>query len=481
MPGKSYGIRENSFFALLSHLIRLSANFVLFVGIARYCGPDILGQFTTALTVATIFLLLADFGFDILLSSEVARARDRAPALLQAYLPAKLMFAVLASLLMAAAAGFDNVSPSTRTLVYIFCPYVFFGALMNFFLAFFKGSEQLHHETKITFVANVLLLGASLLVGIFHYDFLWIAVAFVVSRAIGLGLAARTAFRICPDLRFRFVLPDRSSFPFIALFGLHAIFSSLFFIQDTLLLSLWKGDHDVGIYQSAFRLIGVILVIPDVAISAFLPVLSRSYEKDPGAWAKTAYFMNKTLLLIGLPIAVILFVYAEQIVGILYDSTVYSAAAPVLRVFSFVVLFHFAAISYAVMLTSVLRQKSRLLIVAAATVVNFTLNLNLIPRFGPLGAAFASAATILLVGIGYVWSMRATGPRWLGDTHQVLPVLGAILIASILWPIREFNLWLVGPLALVLLGAMVYLLGYTAEERRAMLRRRSLTLSSELS
>src|SRR5260221_11187940 len=174
MPGKSYGIRENSFFALLSHLIRLSANFVLFVGIARYCGPDILGQFTTALTVATIFLLLADFGFDILLSSEVARARDRAPALLQAYLPAKRMFAILASLLMAAALNLEHVSPSTKTLIYIFCPYVFFGALLNFFLAFFKGCEQLQHETKITFVTNLLLLGASLLVGILHYDFLWI-------------------------------------------------------------------------------------------------------------------------------------------------------------------------------------------------------------------------------------------------------------------------------------------------------------------
>jgi len=89
-------IRNNSVFSFLSISSRLVANVVVFWIIARVYGPELFGQFTFAQTLATIFILFADFGFDILLTNEIARDRDKAKALFQQFFSLKLIFSLVA-------------------------------------------------------------------------------------------------------------------------------------------------------------------------------------------------------------------------------------------------------------------------------------------------------------------------------------------------------------------------------------------------
>src|SRR3990170_4014485 len=88
-------IRNNSVFSFLSISSRLVANVVVFWIIARVYGPELFGQFTFAQTLATIFILFADFGFDILLTNEIARDRDKAKALFQQFFSLKLIFSLV--------------------------------------------------------------------------------------------------------------------------------------------------------------------------------------------------------------------------------------------------------------------------------------------------------------------------------------------------------------------------------------------------
>jgi len=66
-------IKKNSFFSLISIASRLVANVIVFWLIARIYGPENFGIFTFAHTTATILILLADFGFDILLTTELSK------------------------------------------------------------------------------------------------------------------------------------------------------------------------------------------------------------------------------------------------------------------------------------------------------------------------------------------------------------------------------------------------------------------------
>lgn len=126
-------IRRNSFFSLLSSGIRFLTNMFLFLGIARFYGPEIFGQFTTAHTLATLFLLLADFGLDLLFTTEVAKQRGEVERLFRSFAAVKILFSSVAVIGMCLIPLMHNTSAATRQLIYIFSLSIACNALMNFF------------------------------------------------------------------------------------------------------------------------------------------------------------------------------------------------------------------------------------------------------------------------------------------------------------------------------------------------------------
>lgn len=459
-------IRWNSFFALSSSGIRLATNVFLFIGLARFFGPEGFGQFTTALTLGGLFLLLADFGFDVLLTTEVARERERATELLDRFLTFKVLFSVFAVAGMWLVPMVEEVSESTRLLIFIFSFHVAFTALTNFFFALFKGFEQLEHETKVSFFVNFTLLCALVVLGTLRVSLESVAVVFVLTRALGLVAAIWIARRFISLRRLRFSIRNwKDSLKMVAVFGFHLIFGNLFFQLDTLLIAFWRGDHEVGIYQSVFRIIVLVLVLPDVAINALMPVLSRFHRENTDRWSSLGKLLNKTLFLIALPIALVLFVYAEQLIHIAYGERGFAEAVPILRIFAFIVLVRFGVETYALMLTTSRRQATRMVIVMLATVLNYLLNLYLIPRNGILGAAIVSLATNLFVGVGYIVAARPMLTRWTADVRSIVPFLVTLLLAGILWHFRGIPAWYTAPAAVAIVSIVSYFAGFTRGER----------------
>src|SRR5882762_8439858 len=109
-------IHWNSLYSFLSQAIRLLTNFLMFVGIARFYGAEAFGQFTTAHTFSTIFIIFADFGFDSLLTTEIARNRDHAAELAQRYFSLKIICAVGASVAMTIFPLVKSFSSETRKI-----------------------------------------------------------------------------------------------------------------------------------------------------------------------------------------------------------------------------------------------------------------------------------------------------------------------------------------------------------------------------
>ena len=78
-------IRRNTVFSFAAALIRMLATMLMFVGIARFFGPQAFGQFALAHTYLTIFYIIADFGIDILLMTELAYRREETAKYIQRF------------------------------------------------------------------------------------------------------------------------------------------------------------------------------------------------------------------------------------------------------------------------------------------------------------------------------------------------------------------------------------------------------------
>lgn len=459
-------IKRNTIFAFTSQALRLLTSAIAFVMIARLYGPVEFGQFTAAHTVSAIFVLFADFGFDMLVSSEVARQRDMAQQLVHAYLPAKICFAGLSTVAMFVFGFVAGVSASTRDLIFIFSLYVLVTSLTSFFFALFKSYEELHHETKISTLINLALLAALGTTYFIPLSIFVVAAMFVGSRVVGLVLSLRVAGKTISLRGFRFTLPAKDVAKKIGVFGLYTIFTNLYFVQDTVLLSIWRGDYDAGVYQAVMKVAGLALILVDIAALTLLPVFSRLHQEDYDRWFEFGKLLNKSLVFLGLPLSLGLIFFARPIIDILYGLQSFHDAVPILQLFGGILFVRYLAETSAIMLTTSMRQIHRLVIVLAATVLNFTLNAVLIPTHGPLGAGVVSLFTSICVALGVTIVARRQTRKWILQFRSFVPVLISIVLAIAAAGWDGLNSPYAGVLAVIGIVVFSYFFVYTKEERK---------------
>ena len=414
-----------------------------------------------------MFLLFADYGFDLLLVTEVARQRTHKVHLANRYLSLKIITAICSAFAMMLFGLTSSMDVQIKIMTVIFAFYVLCTSLQTLFFSLFKGLEQLNHETRILFVTNLIALLLLVIIGYSHAPIIYFAVLMVVTRVVGLIMVICTATLLLGKHWFKFSLVGwREIWKKVAVFGSYVILGVLYFQMDTILLAFWKGDQAVGIYQSVFRIILLLLVIVDVGISVLMPALARYYSEGSKLWNQVGNLLYRTLFLIALPITMILFVYAEQVIIILYGKDKFIEAVPILRIFSLIGFIRFAAEPFGLMLTTGQRQTTRMVIIAIAAITNLSLNMHFIPIDGPIGAAKVSLITNSMVAVLYIATTRPFLGSWLLDIATVVPFIVTIILSSILWYFKNISLWYIGIPAIMICLVVNYWFGYTSNERK---------------
>ncbi|MDP1995190.1 MAG: oligosaccharide flippase family protein, partial [Ignavibacteria bacterium] len=315
----------------------------------------------------------------------------------------------------------------------------------TFLNALFKGYERLELETKVSFVSNMGLMVLAVMLIILHASVVLIAISFFISKAIGFVIGLKYSFKLLDGIRFKLIFSDFNKIKGkMFVFGIHFLFNYLYFQIDTIILAVMKGDYYVGIYQAAFKLIALALVLPEILNNALLPTLSRLNVENIVQWKKAGYLMNKILLLIGLPIAIVFFVYAEQIIPFVYGSKNYLEAIPVLRVFSVVLIIRLSLEAYSLMLTTSDRQKIRMWVVLGATILNVVLNVILVPKLGVFGVAIVSVITNGLVLLVYSSVTYPLFKEWTLNRRTMSIIFLACTVLCILWLMKDVNFILCG-------------------------------------
>jgi O-antigen/teichoic acid export membrane protein len=237
-----------------------------------------------------------------------------------------------------------------------------------------------------------------------------------------------------------------------------------------MLISLWRGDHEVGIYQSVFRIIALCLILPDITIAATLPSLARLYDNDRMQWIKLGSVLNRMLIHIGLFLGLFLIVGAESIINVLYGLKSYNAAVSLMKIFGIVVIIRYSVEIPALMLTTSRQQYKRMFLVVVATVVNVLLNMIAIPKYGIYGAAIVSLIVNALVGIGYIVTVKKSYYYQLFSLNNILPLCLTIMmfIVTILFP--HYSFWYVSVVAFIIYASIVFNFGYKKEEKKILIQ-----------
>ncbi|WP_260703355.1 flippase [Edaphobacter flagellatus] len=166
---------------------------------------------------------------------------------------------------------------------------------------------------------------------------------------------------------------------------------------DMVMLKMMQGDFAVGLYSAATRVSEVWYFIPMAIVSSVSPAIMRAKDTPELLYDRLRkLFSLMTVTAYGT--GSIMALASPVIIRILYSKS-YSGAAPVLAVHAWASIFVFLGVAQSPWNLSQNLLKQSLYNTLAGAIINFAMNLYLIPRYSAMGAAIATVVSYAISGV----------------------------------------------------------------------------------
>lgn len=187
--------------------------------------------------------------------------------------------------------------------------------------------------------------------------------------------------------------------PLLILFA-NAVTTVIYVNSDITMLGVLKGDQQVGIYSAATKMYSLVKQIINAAMVVCVPRIAYYIGvQNRKAVRKLLNTMLEMILMLGIPAVIGLFSLSGNVIN-LFCGKEYSGATAPLQILSFALIFALLAGFETTQILIPYKQDKRVLIsVVTSAVVNVSLNLVLIPRFGAAAAAFTTLLSEITVTI----------------------------------------------------------------------------------
>jgi len=463
-------LARNTAALLAANVLNLGLGLVYTVYVARFLGAAGFGTLSFALAFTGVFGVVADFGLNALATREIARDRSLAAKYLNNVATIKIVAVVVTVAMIAGTINLLGGSQQTIEVVYLFALYVVFTSFASLFYAVFQAFEKMEYQA-IGITLNSVLMVAGALIGIHqHFGVTGFAVIYAVAAAAVLVYA----FAACVS---KFVVPrpqinkdfQRDLLKEALPFSLSAMFITVYFYIDSIILFFMKGDIAVGWYNAAYRLVYALSFLPNLYFAAVYPVMSRLWLTSRSALGSAYGSSFKLMLAIIFPITIVTMLLAGKIVSLVYGEG-YAASTAALQILIWGIFFAYLNWAHSTVLNATNRQRVVAAIVFVSMVLNIGLNLFLIPRWSYIGASTAMVATEFFNFTFLLWYARSIfrdrfslygGVKLVGS--GALTALAAIYIARL-------SIVLAVVCAAAVYTAAIFLSGFFSKEERSMMR-----------
>jgi O-antigen/teichoic acid export membrane protein len=372
---------------------------------ARVLGTTTFGIYSTAAAFAVILSLTATLGMHALLVRDLARAPERAPALIRAaHLVKAASCAFMMLLLVFLAAGPLHYSRDIITAAVLLGIAYVLAAFLENVGAWAQAVERMHLWTEASAIAGLITgVAGALLVWTTH-SVVWFCVAPIMGQAAAL---AWLLVRVPREIR-RGAAVQRADvlrlLRALAPFTFAFLILGLYYKITVLLLARWQAPDVVGIYAAGYRFFDVAHALALVALGAVYPRLSRASSAERSrAWAGTR--TAEVMLLGASLVGGALWLAREPAVQLIFGIQ-YVAASPVLGWLALAM----PALAINIAARYVLSTSGRMdrvgVLYALAVGCNVLLSLFWIPRLGAEGAARAMALAEWVLALGMLYALR---------------------------------------------------------------------------
>lgn len=449
-------------FLFVARLVFRALNAATVIFIARFLGIEKYGYFEAALAIVNILLVFNDLGMSTLLVKEASRDKSKLSVYFGNTLVVETVLSAVLYILMLVVAWFMYPHTQVFSLVAILGAAnlifehrkVFRGSMRVVFrMASLGWIEILNGAANFAIIVLITRL-TDPFTGIFR-----IAQAQLIINLIVVALFAVYALLI---VRVRPRVDTAQIVPMIKgayLFSLTQLFTMLYFSIDQLILSKMRPIEEVGLYSAPFKIIIFMIIVPQMIFQVIQPIMFRLAAQDLEKYKRIHFTVLRYLTAFGLPVGLICILFAEPIVITLFGPAYADSALP-LRWFGGFIMLSFLGSAAEYSLTSLDKQKIKVIFQIITVGANITLDVILIHYYGISGPAMATFfVQFFLVGAFLVTDLRVLKESGIFLLQQIWkPIVSAAIMGVAIIILRTQMPWW---LALICGGA-IYLLSLLA-------------------
>ena len=424
----------------VSEIIAKVLQLIVFVYLARFFGKSEFGNFGFALAFSTIIVIIADFGLSTLLIREISRNKDEVAKYISNTFTIKIFLSLLTFFCAFIYLNFMHYTNEVNTVTYAMLSFMVLQSFTDIFYSAFRSFEKMHYDSFIKFLRMIVLLILVYVAIKIKPDLFVATLMFPITELLMLIISSIIYTKnfaklyIAFDYDFSKNIAKKSSF-----FLLSLVFSSVLIYIDTIMLQQMRGSDEVGVYAAAYNLLLGLTFVPLMYSNAVYPVFSRNFIKDKSL-LKFAYKKSyQYMLILGLPIAISIYTYANTLISFIYGSG-YKDSIIALKILCWFVLLRFINIIPGTALSSINKQGSRVLSQGTVASINVILNLILIPKYGFVGAGFATIISESFFIIFYSYFITKYGLNFGILKTFIKPLIASVIMASIIINIRNIFL-----------------------------------------
>jgi O-antigen/teichoic acid export membrane protein len=455
-PGAT--VAQNTFGQIGARALSLAASLISIPIVTRYFGPSLFGEFSLVLALNAILLSATDLGIQTIATRDASQRLKSVGVLAKQAFLLRTGAAVILTAIAMAIVWLSGYPFTVKLGFAMVAPTVLFNAFATGFAVILQSSFKLYRLALAEALGRLVTIGltvavvlvASQLAAVRETALYGAFAATVVGAGAALLLAAVAVRRWSPfeggfraDLALRLA---REAAPL----GAVVVTSLLIYRLDTILLSILRGPYDVGIYNAAYRFQDLILAIPGIFMASVFPLLNAQVA-DAEAFRRTWQKALDTLALVGVPVALGIFLIAPQLIA-LFTGPQFTPSVQPLRILSFAVLLSYLNYAFAYSLIIARRQMTFLVVNLIGVAFNAGLNLIFIPAYSYNAAAGITVVSELVsLLLAYAVATRAYGYSLSFRTTVKAIIAGAVMV-GLLYAVRGFSLLLVIPAGAVIYG-----------------------------
>ena len=388
-------IAKNSIYVMMGNALSALITFIVFIYVARMLDAASYGAYFTVMAYLAFFDVVATLGITTVVVREGAKHMARTGEIVYNAMILRVITGTISLLICILMGVF--IMPYSRVvkiMIVLTAPTLVINGIVTVISSIFNIFEDMKYIA-------IVQIGTRIVFGILVVTFMFMGRDI---RYVALSYTLSALFSVSPTYFFsrKFVRIEAKVrteiWPWILRpaiwFGVASFLGTTYSKVDVIMLSLLSNMRNVGYYVVANNIVVVMNIISASVATALFPIITKSIHKGDIDLERIVEY-TIIFYVIAILIIIIMIVAAEKVVLVLYGDK-YAQSIPVLQVLAWIFLVSFATIPSSLCVDALNLQKIHVFNASIMSIVNVCLNYYLIPKWGTLGAAWATLSSWLV-------------------------------------------------------------------------------------